>query len=354
MSYIDRQNRLRELLDKKGLDAFLVRKKQNISYLTGVKGDDAKLFISRKRNILFTDSRYEEEYKKTASHCSVRSVKNISACIEEACRGTHSRKIGFEANNFTYSEYLTLKKCLRNKRLIHLKDTIENLRSIKDKGEIGHIRKACLSAAKLMNHATTIIRPGLKENRVKAIIEGYAIRNGVGLAGFDIIVASGRNSSMPHAAASGKTMRQKEMVTIDLGTTCHGYNSDLTRTVFLGRINHKYSQIYNIVLDAQRKAIENIKPGICAADLDAVSRQYISDKGMGRYFLHSLGHGIGLETNEIPAISQNSKIRLAKGMAITVEPGIYIPGWGGVRIEDVVIITENGCEVLTSAVSYKP
>jgi len=137
------------------------------------------------------------------------------------------------------------------------------------------------------------------------------------------------------------------MVTIDLGAMYFSYNSDLTRTVFLGKISHKYLHAYNIVLSSQSIAIENLKPGVYAKDIDAVSRRYISDRGMGSFFIHSLGHGIGRETHESPAISQNSKIKLEEGMVVTIEPGIYIPGWGGIRIEDMVLITENGCEVLT-------
>ena len=219
--------------------------------------------------------------------------------------------------------------------------------------EIRHIRQACEYGAKLMNYAIKITKPGISENTVKRMIEAHALKNNIELADFDVIVASGANASMPHAAASDKVINRHEMVTIDLGAMHSGYNSDLTRTVFLGRISHKYLHIYTTVLASQSIAIESLKPGVYAKDIDAVSRQYISDKGMGSFFLHSLGHGIGRETHEIPAISQNSKIRLEKGMVITVEPGVYIPGWGGVRIEDTVLITKNGCKVLTKgAVKY--
>jgi len=355
MRYIDRQDKLQNFLAEKGLDAFLVRKKQNIAYLTGIKGDDARLFVSPEKNILFTDSRYKEEYKKSIRHCALRIVKirDLYGAIEEACSEIRSKAIGFEANNFTYSEYVNLKKGLKNRRLVPLKEAVENFRMIKDREEIGYIRQACIDGSNVMNYSLSVIKPGRKENDVKADIEAYAIKNRLKLADFDIIAASGKNSSMPHASCSDKIIKRQEMVIIDLGAKYRGYNSDLTRTVFLGRINRRYSNIYKIVLDAQKKAIEKIKPGVCARDIDAVSREYISKKGMGRFFLHSLGHGIGAETHEIPAISQNSKIRLAKGMVFTVEPGIYINRWGGVRIEDVALVTENGCEILTKgAKSY--
>jgi Xaa-Pro aminopeptidase len=350
MSHIARQRKLIAHLKKESIDAFLVRKKENIAYLTGARGEDAVLFVWAKGNVLITDFRYEEEYKKSAEKCSVRIAKNknLQEIIAETCFETRSNNIGFEADSFTYQAYASLKKRLGKRKLIPLTQVVENLRVLKDNGEIQCIRQACKYGAQLMNHAIKVAEPGASENSVKRIIEAYALKNDICLAGFDIIVASGPNASMPHAAASERRIKRQEMVTIDLGAMYFSYNSDLTRTVFLGRINHKYLHTYNIVL-----AIENLKPGVYAKDIDAVSRQYISNRGMGSFFIHSLGHGIGRETHEIPAISQNSKIKLEKDMVITIEPGIYIPGWGGIRIEDTVLITEDGCEVLTKgAVKY--
>ncbi|MDO8603047.1 MAG: Xaa-Pro peptidase family protein [Candidatus Omnitrophota bacterium] len=355
MKYKDRQKKLIKFLINERLDAFLIRKKENIAYLSGARGDDSILFMSPEKNTLITDSRYEEEYKKSAVKCSIRITKNKKPgqVMADLCAETNSRAIGFEADHFSYQGYASAKKLLGSRKLIPLTNVIENIRAIKDEGEIQNIRQACDDGAKLMNYAVKIIKPDVSENSVKRSIEGYALKNNLKLADFNIIVASGKNSSMPHASASDKIINRREMVTIDLGAMYCGYNSDLTRTVFLGTINHKYLHIYTIVLAAQSIAIENLKPGVYAKDIDAVSRQYISDRGMGSFFLHSLGHGIGRETHEIPAISQNSKIRLAKGMVITVEPGVYIPGWGGVRIEDTVLITKNGCEILTKgAVKY--
>ena len=224
---------------------------------------------------------------------------------------------------------------------------VESLRMIKDKDEIRHITEACKKGCEVMDYALKIAKPPLTEGSIKDKVEVYIAENRIKKAGFDIIVASGKNASMPHASVSGKNIIKGEMVIIDLGTMNYGYNSDLTRTIFLDKINGKYSRIYNIVLDAQKKAIENIKPGIKAKYIDNISRQYISEKGLGRYFVHSLGHGIGLETHEKPHISRNSNAILEKGMTITIEPGVYIPGWGGVRIEDVVLVTKKGCRILT-------
>lgn len=349
MSYIDRQNKLIAYLKKESIGAFLIKKKENISYLTGSRGEDAILFVSPKKNILMTDSRHKEEYEKSSKRCSVSIVKNknFGEIITAACVETRSSLVGFEADNFTYQGYANLKKLFGKIKLAPLTHAIENLRMIKDESEIRHIKQACKYGAQLMNYAIKALKPGVSENSVKRAIEAHALRNNFNLAGFDIIVASGANSSMPHAVASNKIIRKQEMVTLDLGAMHCGYNSDLTRTVFLGKISRKYLQIYNIVLAAQSVAIEILKPGVYVKDADAVSRRYISDRGMGSFFIHSLGHGIGRETHEIPAISQSSNIKLEKGMVITIEPGIYMPGWGGVRIEDMVLITKNGCEILT-------
>lgn len=355
MSYTDRRNKLTSLLSKKSIGAFLIRKKENIAYLTGSKGDDAILLVSPGENILITDSRYEEEYRKSAEKCSIRIAKNkdMGSTVAEACNEIHSGFIGFEADNFSYQWHANLKKRLGKRKLIPLARIVESLRVVKDDDEIHHIRQACVYGARLMNHAVRTLKPGISENSVKRAIEMYALKNNIELAGFDIIVASGVNASMPHAVASEKRIKRQEMITIDLGAMQDGYNSDLTRTVFLGKINHKYLHIYNIILAAQDVAIKNLKPGVYAKEVDAVSRQYISEKGMGSFFLHSLGHGIGREVHEIPAISRMSEMKLEKGMVITIEPGIYIPGWGGVRIEDTVLIAENGCEVMTKgAIKY--
>ena len=350
--YLDRQNRLIKYIEQSSLDGFLVRKKQNVSYLSGTRGEDAVLFISPKKNFLVTDSRYEEEYKKSIKNRSFAITKNKSMLegIQDACRETGSKRIGFEADNFSYAAYSNLKKALKNIKLMPCARAVETLRMIKDKSEIEYITKACEHGSRIMNQAVRFVKPGASEKNVKTRVQEYVMKNNLAFADFDIIIASGKNSSMPHAMVSDKKIKKNEMVVIDLGAVYSGYNSDLTRTVFLGKISHKYLHIYTIVLEAQKKAIERIKPGMYAKDIDAVSRRYISEKGMGRYFLHSLGHGIGRETHEIPAISRNSEIRLEKDMVITIEPGVYVPGWGGIRIEDTVLVTRDGCEVLTKAV----
>ncbi|MFC1509879.1 M24 family metallopeptidase [Candidatus Omnitrophota bacterium] len=349
MDYIARQKILLRALGAESLDSFLVRKKQNISYLTGTRGEDAVLFVSHKKSFLVTDSRYKEEYARFSGRYSLKIIdgRGLASTISKISNDRRLRRIGFESEASFYSEYIDLKKKLKNKKLVPVKGAVEKMRILKDIDEIVHIRKACRTGADLMKYAMSVAEPSRKEECVKNMIEAYLAKKGIEKAGFDIIVASGKNASMPHAPVSKKNLKKGEMVIIDLGTRDYGYNSDLTRTVFLGRIDRKYLRIYNIVLDAQKRAIEAIKPGLKANYIDDISRKYISNKGLERYFIHSLGHGIGLETHERPHISMNNKDMLEKNMVITVEPGVYIPGWGGVRIEDTVLITKNGCEVLT-------
>ncbi len=352
MDYTSRQKKLLKILESKSLDSFLVRKKENISYLVGAKGEDAILFISGKKIFLIAHPKYQTEYSKTIKNCQIKAIDStnqVYKCVKELSKKSHSNRIGFESDNFSYSEYTSLKKNLKNKSLIPLKDVVESLRMIKDKDEVRHLKAACKDASELMNYALKIIRPSIKEISLKNKIEEYIAKKGIKKADFDIIVTSGSKSSMPHGCSSGKKIKKGEMVVIDLGTMNYGYNSDLTRTVFLGRIERKYLRIYNIVLDAQKKAIENIRPGVSATYIDNISRQYIVNRGLGKYFIHGLGHGIGLEVHEKPNLSKNNSIVLEKNMVVTIEPGVYIPGWGGIRIEDDVLITKSGSRVLTKS-----
>lgn len=347
MQYQQRQENLVNIINRKGLDCVLIKKKVNISYLTGIRGEDAVLLITKNaKKIVVTDSRYKEEYSRHAGKCVIYIIKdkNIYLAIIDICKKMRLKKAGFEANAFSYSEYETLKKGLS---LYPINRTVEELRIIKDPEEIKCIKKACLSGLKIMSYAIKMIKPGLREKDVRDCIQAYMLKSGLSQAGFDIIVASGRNASMPHSVVTDKVLRNNEMVTIDLGANYKGYNSDLTRTIFLGKMTKYYKYIYNIVSEAQNLAIGHIKPGMQAKEIDAIARNYLYSKKLGKYFLHSLGHGVGLEIHEAPGITMRSDTILQKDMVITIEPGVYIPGWGGLRIEDMVLVTKTGCEVLT-------
>jgi Xaa-Pro aminopeptidase len=355
LDYKSRHKNLIKLLESQKLDVLLIKKKQNICYLTGARGDDSVLFFSSGGNFLITDARYEEEYTGVLKDCGLKIIKdkNIYSIIEELCVRAGLKRVGFESDNFLYSQYVSLKKNLKGRKVVPVKGLTESLRMIKSPGEVGCLREACLKGRFIMDYALQNIKEAVTEMSVKNRIEAYAAKKGFKLADFDIIVASGRNAAMPHALPSEKIIRRGEMVIIDLGIMNYGYNSDLTRTVFLGKINREYSRVYNIVSDAQQKAIERIKPGVRISLIDNISRQYISVKGFGKYFIHSLGHGIGLEVHESPRISAANDTILKENMTLTIEPGVYIPGWGGVRIEDDILVTETGSEVLTKKADEK-
>ncbi|MFH1853772.1 MAG: Xaa-Pro peptidase family protein [Candidatus Omnitrophota bacterium] len=344
-----RQRKLLDVLEAKSLDALIVRKKENISYLTGARGEESLLIVSHFGSSIITDARYTEEYSKAARNTSVvaTGIKNPSQRVDGILKKNRAERVGFESDNLTYSEFTALKKSTGNIRLVPVKGIVESLRKVKDSYEIECIRNACRYGCCAMNYGLRNLSRFSTETFVKQKIEAYLLKKGIEPAGFEIIVASGVNSSMPHAVATDKKIKKGKIVVIDLGARDCGYNSDLTRTVFLGRIKRKYSRVYNVVFDAQKKAIDSIKPGVKASFIDAISRTYIKDKGFGRHFVHSLGHGIGLEIHEEPLLSGKSSAVLEQGMTVTVEPGIYIPRWGGIRIEDVVLVTKNGCEVLT-------
>ena len=351
MRYLIRQKKLRALLASNSLDALLVRKRENIFYLTGSRGEDSVLVIARSGNFVVTDARYALEYKKSAVNTSIVTAGPGSALprVRDILNKARAKRVGFEADSLTYSEFAAFKKQLKKARLVPAKKLVESLRMIKDSYEIGLIKKACTHGCRTMAYGLRNLAEPHTEKSLKTKIESYMLKRTFWPPSFDLIVASGKNCSMPHAVATDKKIRKGEMVVIDLGVRNYGYNSDLTRTVYLGKIEREYSRVYNIVLDAQKKAIDGIRPGVRASFIDSISRKYISEKGLGGYFVHSLGHGIGLETHEAPGLSGRNNTALKPGMTVTVEPAVYIPGWGGVRIEDVILVTKNGCEILTGS-----
>lgn len=348
-NYLNRQKRLTDTLASRAIDALLIRKRENIFYLTGARGEDSVLIASLSGNFIVTDARYTEEYTGSASGSTVVTIgaKDTTHCINDILKKACAKRVGFESANFTYSEFTALKRCLRGIKLTPVKGLVESLRIIKDPYEIRRIKEACVYGCRAMAYGLKNLNQSHTEGSLKRKIETYLLEQGITAPGFEIIVASGARSSMPHSIATNKKIKKGEMVVIDLGARNYGYNSDLTRTAFLGKIERKYSLVYNVVIDAQKKAIENIRPGVKASFIDDISREYIRDKGFGRYFVHNLGHGIGLEVHEGPRLSKQDNTILENGMTMTVEPGIYIPGWGGVRIEDIALVTEDGCQILT-------
>ncbi|KPK97276.1 MAG: hypothetical protein AMJ95_09910 [Omnitrophica WOR_2 bacterium SM23_72] len=348
--------RIKKLLGKlreNKLDGLIVSLASNISYLTQYASRDSYLLISPQGNTYFTDSRYTEEAREGLK--GIASVKKVNGSvfkmIGESCLTLGLKQVGFEERYLAYSEFKKINSSLKGKaRLIPFHSLIESLRQIKDAQELKKIRKAIQITAKALKFIRTFIRPGLKEIEVVAELERFIRYHGASNRAFDIIVASGPNSSFPHHISSARKLTKDEPVLIDMGVDYGGYKCDLTRVFFLDKINALIGEIYSIVRDAQERAFRKIKPACRISEIDSASRQYIVQKGYGECFGHNLGHGIGLDVHETPYISGKEDSSLKKGMVFTVEPAIYLPDKFGIRIEDMVLVTREGCEVLSGSV----
>ena len=329
------------------LDAFLVTSGTNVTYLTGFRGHDSILLITRTRSFFVTDSRYLEEAEDTVCGFDIRLVTvSTYQTLKDISRKMVLKKIGFESMDMPYGAVERLKDAMPDIDFVPMKDLVESLRAVKDASEIQLIKKSVRLVREVLVKAIGFIKPGIFENDVAQKIELEFIKHGACPA-FDTIAAAGANSSKPHAIPGRTKIRKDSFVMIDTGCVLDGYNSDITRMVLTGRVREKFKKIYNIVDDARKIAIDAVKPGSRIADIDYAGRGYIQKKGFGKYFGHSLGHGVGLEVHEQPSISKLNESLLKPGMVFTIEPGIYIPDWGGVRIEDTVVVTQDGCRTLT-------
>jgi Xaa-Pro aminopeptidase len=337
-------------LKKNSLDGLIVSSPANITYLTGYPSRDAYFLVTHKGNFYFTDSRYVEEVKNALKGIAVLEKVNGSVfkLLALACKKAKIKKVGFEERNISFAEYKKIRKELdKHNELIPTHGLIEEARQIKGAEELRYIRKAVQVTAEAFKFMEKYISPGKTEIELVAELERFIRYKGASNSSFDIIVASGPNSSFPHHIPSPRKIKRHEPVLVDMGTEFNGYKCDLTRVFFLDKIKVLTQQIYDIVLEAQRCAISIIKPGIKIADVDAASRKYIAQKGFGKFFGHSLGHGVGLEVHEDPHITSQEKDFLMAGMVFTVEPAIYLPHKFGIRIEDMVLVTKKSCEVLS-------
>jgi len=304
--------------------------------------------ISKKDDFIITDARFKEQAEKETPGFKLILIGGSRYdAVKSIVKKNRIKNLAFESDWINFTDYRLLKNKLKSAALLPSKDIIENLRIIKDADEISLIKRAVVIARKAFLCAKDRIRPGLNAEKLAVFIDNAIRREGASRPAFQTIVAQNPYSSQPHAVTTKKPFIRGSAVVVDLGARYKGYNSDLTRLLFLGRISSKFKLIYNIIKTAQRLAIDKARPGVRISEVDKAARQYIAKKGLGRHFLHSLGHGIGLEIHELPRISGKAKGVLVPGMVFTVEPGIYIPGLGGLRVEDMVVVREKGCEVLT-------
>jgi Xaa-Pro aminopeptidase len=350
---IRRLQKLRTEIAEEGLDALLISQPENCRYLSGFTGE-GYLFISNKQAILATDFRYTEQAKNETQIFDIIHIKgNLPDWLPELVSDLGWQKLGFEANYISFASHQLLSETAKAKQikleLIPTTGLVEHLRSIKEPEELELISKAVELTDAALEHAKSIIHPGIAERELAWEIEKFFRQNGSEGLAFDIIVASGPNSALPHAKLTERMIQFGEPVLIDMGARIGGYCSDFSRTFCLGKADKTLKEIYNIVLQAQLSAIDGIKTGMSAAEADGLARSVIKQAGYGDKFGHSLGHGVGIALHELPTIASNSSDLLADGMVFTIEPGIYLPGWGGIRIEDMVVLEEGKARVLTKS-----
>ncbi|WP_209123074.1 Xaa-Pro peptidase family protein [Alkalihalobacillus sp. BA299] len=346
---MQRLQRLRATFTEQGIDGILVTSTYNRRYITNFTGTAGVALVTEKEAKFITDFRYIEQAQTQATGFEV--VQHTGPIFDEVAKQAKMmgiERLGFESDHTTYQTFEIYKKQIEGK-LVPISGVIEKLRLIKDESEIQIITTAAEIADAAFDHITKYIRPGLTELDVANELEFFMRKQGAASSSFDIIVASGVRSALPHGVASQKVIEKGELVTLDFGAYYQGYCSDITRTLAVGQISDELRKIYDTVLEAQKRGMNGIKPGITGKQADALTRDYITEQGYGEYFGHSTGHGLGMEVHEGPSLSTKSDITLEPGMIVTVEPGIYISGVGGTRIEDDTLITEDGNRSFTKS-----
>ena len=351
------KNRLEKLLaglGEKGLDGILISQPENRRYLSGFDGSAGFLIITKNKKILATDSRYTVQARSQAPEYEILPVtSDIGGWFPELAAGLKIKKLGFEGEHLTFSLQRRLCDILGNSqtvlKLVPAENMVESLRAVKEPGEIELISQAAGIADAAMDYIRGSIRPGMTEKEAAWEIEKFMREKGSQTVPFDIIVASGPNAALPHAQPSARAIKKGEPIVIDIGARVEGYASDLSRTFCLGNPDETFKKVYDTVLGAQAGAIALIRPGMNGGEADQLARTIIEEGGYGEAFGHGLGHGVGLATHEKPRLEPNSADELADGMVFTVEPGIYIEGWGGVRIEDLVMMEEGKVKEISKA-----
>jgi Xaa-Pro aminopeptidase len=355
MDYQGRQRRAQSLLAPLRLQTLLVTHPPNIRYLCGFTGSSATLLLNARQCLFFSDGRYTEQARAEVQGARVVIARKAPLTMAAEWLHGHSRGrnrkpatvVGIEGDHLTLREHDRLRKMLGpGFRLRMTASPVEQARMVKDSDEIERMRQSATLGARLFARALEVIRPGVAEAEVAAEMELTARRSGVEGMSFPTIIASGKRSALPHGRASNAVIEPGGFVVCDFGVILTGYCSDMTRTVYAGRPSAEARRVYGAVRQAQLAALETAKPGATTGEVDRAARNVLKKEGLGRYFTHSTGHGVGLEIHEAPRVADGEKTVLCPGMVITVEPGIYIPGKWGVRIEDTVVITEQGCEVL--------
>lgn len=342
---------LRALMDESRTDAILVTKYVNLQYFSGFRGDDTTLVVTKDTACLVTDNRYTEQAALQAPDYEiVEQKKGLWTRTAELIRALGVQNVGFEGSVLSFNHYRVMKKLLGSAVRFETSVNLDHLRQVKDEEELHFIREACRMADAAFEAVCSYMKIGMTEVQVAAYLERVMREQGSEKPSFDTIVASGLRGSMPHGTATEKKLEAGDFVTMDYGAKYQGYCSDITRTVVMGKADARQREVYEAVLDTQEKVLADIGPGKSGREIDACSRENLKRYGLDTYFGHGLGHSLGLEIHEEPRLSPSSTCEsLVPGMLITDEPGVYLPGWGGLRIEDTVLVTATGSERLTKS-----
>jgi Xaa-Pro aminopeptidase len=348
----NRRKNLRAQFDSLGVDAMLVSNDKNVRYLTGFTGDSSMLLLDASGDLMLSDSRFTTHLAQDCPDVptAIRDARHkLDEFLSETLTGRPIRRLGIEADVMTVAQHEQFQKALGDKlELVSTQGVVLRQRAIKDTEEIELTRRAARLAEEAFLQITASLRPDQTEREVAFLIEHTIRQMGGSGCSFEPIVGVGSNAALPHAIPTDRRLDADPVLLIDWGADLEGYKSDITRTIFTGPVSDEVRTIYRVTLEAQLKAIEAIGPGKSTIEIDAIARDHIRDAGFGDYFGHGLGHGIGLNIHEEPRFSPRTDTTLEPGMIVTVEPGIYLPGKAGVRLEDDILVTETGHEVLTN------
>lgn len=348
----ERIKKLAAVLREQGLDALFVSSESNVRYLSGYTNHEAYLLITAAEDkLLLTDFRYEEIAQGDCPDfhiCLTANGRPLEKLLQQLCSEHGLHKVGFEQDFVSYAMYERLRSGVVGAQLLPCSGVVEKLRLVKDESEIDLLHKACAATDRVFSALCDFIKAGQTEREIEWQLLTLTNKEGCGVS-FDPIVVSGVRGSLPHGVATDKVVEEGDFITMDFGCLYQGYHADMTRTVHLGKPDARQLEIYNIVLEAQSVGFSAIRPGILGRDADAAARMVIAGYGYGQYFGHGLGHGVGLDIHEGPSLNSSGNIVLQPGHFVTVEPGIYIPGWGGIRIEDTVLVTADGAESMFSS-----
>ncbi len=342
-----RVSRVRAIVEDMGMDGCVLRGPDNVFYLTGFRGSEGTLLVTGRSLFLITDFRYVTYAREATEGVEIVELKDRKNPLAELCNDLAVKRLGFDGTHTPFSLYERWKETMKDVELLPLREEIEEIRRCKEAGEIGTIRKAVAIATRAMEDTLKALRPGMRERDVCNELE-YRLK-GLGAEGpsFPTIVAAGPRAALPHAEPSDRIIGEGETVIMDFGAKVDGYCSDETCTVVLGDVPGEILRIHGVVNDARKRGVEAVRPGLKAKEIDAIVRGIIEEAGYGRFFGHGTGHGVGIAVHEAPSVNSSGEMVLEENMVLTVEPGIYIPDVGGVRLEDLVLVTADGGEILT-------